>query len=157
MRAAPLVIYPEAAELARAMVDFERAGQRDTADRTRWLEDVEQLMSGWGVDVAEGRQALLVWLGRHRMGPPERDCPVDQRCLALALGHNRIASRTGSVSQRSCRPGSWAWQPPTCRPHKVGGPETVAVSGPPTCTWCKESHAAPISRCGGPCDARGGH
>ncbi|GAA3289090.1 hypothetical protein GCM10020295_00120 [Streptomyces cinereospinus] len=48
MRAAPLVIYSEAAELAHAMVDFERAGRRDTADRSRWLAGVEQLMAGWG-------------------------------------------------------------------------------------------------------------
>ncbi|MFI1707727.1 TniQ family protein [Streptomyces griseoruber] len=102
MRAAPLVIYPEAAELARAMVDFERAGQRDTADRTRWLEGVEQSMSRWGVDVTEGRQALLLWLGRHRMGPPELGRPAGPPRLAPARGHNRIASRTGSVSQRSC-------------------------------------------------------
>ncbi|WP_308119934.1 TniQ family protein [Streptomyces sp. MBT84] len=106
MRAAPLVIYPEAAALARAMLDFEQAGQRDTADRARWLESVEQLMSGWGVDVAEGRQALLVWLGRHRMGPPAPGRPAGRRHLTLALGHNRIASRTGSVDQRSCLP----WQ-----------------------------------------------
>ncbi|MER6497378.1 TniQ family protein [Streptomyces griseorubiginosus] len=102
MRAAPLVIYPEAAELARAMVDFEYAGQRDTAARTRWLESVEQLMSGWGVDAAEGRQALLVWLVRHRTEPPELGSPAGRPRLALARGHDRIASRTGSVSQRSC-------------------------------------------------------
>lgn len=99
IRAAPLVIYPEAAELARAMLDFERAGQRETAARARWLAGVEELMVGWGVDVAEGRQALLVWLGRHRMGVP---AAADGCRLMLASGHDRIASRTGSVGQRSC-------------------------------------------------------
>ena len=58
------------------MLDFERAGQRDAAGRARWLADVEQLMVRWGVDVTEGRQALLVWLGRHRTGVPAR--PVRQ-------------------------------------------------------------------------------
>jgi hypothetical protein len=48
MRAAPLVIYPEAAELAGAMLHFECAGLRDTADRSRWLAGVEQLMAGGG-------------------------------------------------------------------------------------------------------------
>ncbi|MER6014888.1 TniQ family protein [Streptomyces bluensis] len=99
MRAAPLVIYPEAAELAEAMLAFERAGQRDAAGRSRWLARVEEMMAGWGVDVAEGRQALLVWLGRHRTEPP---APASRRPLMLAAGHDRIASRTGPVSQRSC-------------------------------------------------------
>lgn len=102
MRAAPLVIYPEAAELARAMLGFERAGQRDTADRSRWIAGVEQLAAGWGVDVAEGRQALLVWLGRHRTGVPGASRTEDGGRLLLASGHERIASRTGSVGQRSC-------------------------------------------------------
>ncbi|MEV5530462.1 TniQ family protein [Streptomyces prunicolor] len=102
MRAAPLVIYPEAAQLAGSMLDFERAGQRDTAGRTRWLAGVEQLMVRWGVDVAEGRHALLVWLGRHRMEVSAPSRPADRRHLTLAPGHSRIASRTGSVSQRSC-------------------------------------------------------
>ncbi|MFD5544221.1 TniQ family protein [Streptomyces sp. NPDC127079] len=48
MRAAPLVIYPEAAELAEAMLAFERAGQRDAAGRSRWLARVEEMMAGWG-------------------------------------------------------------------------------------------------------------
>jgi hypothetical protein len=102
MRAAPLVIYPEAAELAGAMLDFECAGRRDTADRSRWLAGVEQLMAGWGVDVAEGRQALLMWLGRHRRGLPAPSGPADGNGLLLGAGHSRIASRTGPVSQRSC-------------------------------------------------------
>ncbi|MFJ8948175.1 TniQ family protein [Streptomyces sp. NPDC102395] len=106
MRAAPLVIYPEAAELAGAMLDFERAGQRDAAGRARWLAGVELLMVRWGVDVAEGRQALLVWLGRHRMEASAAPGPAGGCRLMLASGHDRIASRTGSVGQRSCLP----WQ-----------------------------------------------
>ncbi|MEU0990921.1 TniQ family protein [Streptomyces sp. NPDC005953] len=102
VRAAPLVIYPEAAELAGAMLDFERAGQRDAAARAGWLAGVEQLMVRWGVDVAEGRQALLVWLGRHCMGVPAASRPADGCRLMLASGHGGIASRSGSVRQRSC-------------------------------------------------------
>ncbi|MGW6207385.1 TniQ family protein [Streptomyces sp. NPDC055089] len=102
MRAAPLVIYPEAAKLARAMLGFERAGQRDAADRSRWLAGMEQLMAVWGVDVAEGRQALLMWLGRHRLGVPAASRPADGCRLMLASGHERSASRTGSLGQRSC-------------------------------------------------------
>ncbi|MEH0475080.1 TniQ family protein [Streptomyces sp. B21-097] len=102
MRTAPLVIYPEAAQLAGAMLDFERAGQQDAAGRARWLAGVEQLMVRWGVNVAEGRQALLVWLGRHRMEAPAASRPADGCRLMLAPGHDRIASRSGSVGQRSC-------------------------------------------------------
>ncbi|MFE7314238.1 TniQ family protein [Streptomyces sp. NPDC057555] len=106
MRAAPLVIYPEAAELACSMRDFERAGQRDTAGRSRWLEGMERLMGRWGVDLVEGRQALLVWLERHRAAVPAPSRPAGRRRLVLALGHNRIADRTGPIDQRSCLP----WQ-----------------------------------------------
>lgn len=102
MRAAPLVIYPEAAELAESMLDFECTGQRDAAGRARWLAGVEEMMAGWGVDVAEGRQALLVWLGRHRLEPPAASGPAGRSGLTLGVGHDRIASRTGPVSQRSC-------------------------------------------------------
>lgn len=106
MQAAPLVIYPEAAELARAMLDFEQAGQRDAAGRARWLARVEEMMAGWGVDVAEGRQPLLMWLGRHRLQPAAAASPANRCPLLLAAGHDRIASRTGPVNQRSCLP----WQ-----------------------------------------------
>ena len=102
MRAAPLVIYPEAAQLAGAMLDFERAGsgmRRAVPDGSRTSE---QLMVRWGVDVTEGRQALLVWLGRHRTGVPAPSRPADRCQLMLASGHDRIASRTGSVRERSC-------------------------------------------------------
>ncbi|UQA90513.1 hypothetical protein [Streptomyces halobius] len=81
VRAAPLVIYPEAAELARAMLGFERIGQRDAVGRARWLKGMEKVMDD------PARPA-----GRHR--------------LVLAVGHNRIASGTGSLDQRSYLP----WQ-----------------------------------------------
>ncbi|MFJ3339142.1 TniQ family protein [Streptomyces sp. NPDC086766] len=106
MRAAPLVIYPEAAWLAQAMLDFEVMGQRDASGREQWLAGVEPLMAQWEVDAAEGRQALLMWLGRHRTQAPTADCPAGGDGLVLAMGHHRAAARTGSVDQRSCLP----WQ-----------------------------------------------
>ncbi|MET8861215.1 TniQ family protein [Streptomyces sp. NPDC004579] len=106
MRVAPLVIYPEAARLAQAMLDFELTGQRDASGREQWLGAVEPLMSQWEVDAAEGRQALLMWLGRHRTDAPTAECPTGRDGLVLATGHHRAAARTGSVDQRSCLP----WQ-----------------------------------------------
>jgi hypothetical protein len=54
------------------MPGFERAGQRDTADRTRWLAGMERLMAGWGVDVTEGG-VRRCWYGR---GATVWECPV---------------------------------------------------------------------------------
>ncbi|MFJ2818947.1 hypothetical protein ACIQOU_13240 [Streptomyces sp. NPDC091279] len=51
--------------------------------------------------MAEGCQALLMWLGRHRRGVPATARPAEGGHLMLASGHERIASRTGSVGQRS--------------------------------------------------------
>lgn len=58
-RVMPLVIYPEAARLARLMVEFEQSDIRDTDTRTRWLGKAEMLMESWELDVQAGRAPLL--------------------------------------------------------------------------------------------------
>lgn len=57
---------------------------------------------------------LLEWLERHQTpvptlpkGAKARQGVSGRRRLALALGHNRLASQTGSLAQRSCLP----WHP----------------------------------------------
>ncbi|MFJ7949204.1 TniQ family protein [Streptomyces sp. NPDC096354] len=107
MRVAPLVVYPEAAALALTMLRFEQAGERDLAGRARWLAGVQQLMDRWEVDFGAGKQPLLTWLERHSQAAvPALPHSPGRRRLTLALGHNRIATRTGSLDRRSCLP----WQ-----------------------------------------------
>ncbi|MFE6157139.1 TniQ family protein [Streptomyces sp. NPDC057889] len=104
-RAVPLTVLPEAAELAWLMLRFEQAGQRSENDRARWLAQVQHRADVWDVDFAAGKDALLQWLERH-------SCSADgapagfagPRRLVLAVRHNRIASRVGSLQQRSCMP-----------------------------------------------------
>ncbi|WP_326569918.1 TniQ family protein [Actinacidiphila glaucinigra] len=107
MRAAPLVLYPEAASLALAMLRFEHDGKRDPAGRARWLAGVQHLMEGWEVDFGVGKQPLLAWLERHSHAAAPAPAHSPRRCrLRLAMGHDRIAARTGSLDRRSCLP----WQ-----------------------------------------------
>ena len=107
MRTAPLAVYPEAAALALAMLRFEQAGKRDPAGRARWLAGMQQMMDRWEVDFGAGKQPLLEWLERHSQAAlPARAHSPGHRRLTLALGHNRIATRTGSLEKRSCLP----WQ-----------------------------------------------
>ncbi|MFL9684764.1 TniQ family protein [Streptomyces sp. KL110A] len=104
-RVMPLVIYPEAARLARLMVKFEQSDLRDTDARTRWLGDAEALMDSWELDVQAGQGPLLDWLHRHRApANPETQPASGQRRtrLPLAPGHRRLASPTGPLGQRSC-------------------------------------------------------
>ncbi|MFI5877385.1 TniQ family protein [Streptomyces sp. NPDC051445] len=105
-RAVPLVVFPEAVKLAWLMLRFEQAGLRTPQDRGRWLVRVQRQADLWDIDFAAGKNALLQWLERH-------SCPAatsvqataaGRRRLALAERHNRIASRTGSLQQRSCMP-----------------------------------------------------
>ncbi|MEW5655212.1 TniQ family protein [Streptomyces cinereoruber] len=105
VRVMPLVIYPEAARLARLMVEFEQSDLRDTDARTRWLGDAEALMDSWELDVRAGKGPLLDWLHRHQLlaGPAEQPAARSrQGRLPLALGHRRLASPTGPLEQRSC-------------------------------------------------------
>ncbi|WP_460038380.1 hypothetical protein [Streptomyces cavourensis] len=104
-RVMPLVIYPEAARLARLMVEFEQSDIRDTDARARWLGKAEALMESWELDVQAGRGPLLDWLHRHRApaGTEAQPAAKPRRGrLPLAPGHSRLASSTGSMEQRSC-------------------------------------------------------
>ncbi|WP_435839905.1 Helicase associated domain protein [Streptomyces canus] len=64
LRTAPLVIYPEAVQLAREMLRYEQEGARSRAARAVWVEQVQQLMSGWGLEGDEGCE-LTQWLDHH--------------------------------------------------------------------------------------------
>ncbi|MGW3687908.1 hypothetical protein [Streptomyces sp. NPDC005125] len=44
MRIMPLVVYPEAAQLARLMLRFEQSPVHDRAARSRWLGQAGDLM-----------------------------------------------------------------------------------------------------------------
>ncbi|MET8241758.1 hypothetical protein [Streptomyces sp. NPDC005078] len=114
VRVMPLVVYPEAAQLARLMLRFEQSPVRDRPARSRWLGQVGDLMETWYLDIRKGTVPLLEWLERHRMPVPRT--PEDARTaqgvsrrrrLVLALGHNRLVTGAGSLEQRSCLP----WQP----------------------------------------------
>jgi len=106
MRVVPLVIYPEAVELAVAMLRFEQADERDSSGRARWLVAVQRLMDRWGVDFMRGKEPLLRWLERHSKAAPARTRSPRRRRLTLSLEHNLIATQTGSLDKRSCLP----WQ-----------------------------------------------
>ncbi|MFJ9523581.1 TniQ family protein [Kitasatospora sp. NPDC101801] len=69
-RAVPLVTYPETVAVAWSMLRFEQTGRFGTADRTRWLADMEHLMAGAGLDYAVGRDELLRWLDDRGSGAP---------------------------------------------------------------------------------------
>ncbi|MFE2060614.1 TniQ family protein [Streptomyces sp. NPDC059446] len=104
-RVMPLVVYPEAARLAQLMAEFEQSDVRDTDARSRWLGQVEALMESWELDVQAGREPLLDWLHRHRTPAGTEAQPAarpGRGGLPLSPGHDRLASPTGSVEQRSC-------------------------------------------------------
>ncbi|MEU3862670.1 TniQ family protein [Streptomyces sp. NPDC028722] len=106
LRAAPLVIGPEAMKLAWEMLGFEQCGGRGHTERARWLKRVQQLVDGWGLDAEEGWSELVQWLERHSQAAPVAFAPPQgrrrRRYRVLAVGHNRIAEHAGSLVKRSC-------------------------------------------------------
>ncbi|MGW4881788.1 TniQ family protein [Streptomyces sp. NPDC004262] len=105
-RAVPLVVFPEAVKLAWLMVRFEQAGLRTPQDRGRWLVRVQHQADLWDVDFTAGKTALLQWLERHSSPAAKggQATMAGRRWLPLAERHHRIASRAGSLEQRSCMP-----------------------------------------------------
>ncbi|MHB6903993.1 TniQ family protein [Streptomyces sp. DB-54] len=105
-RAVPLVVLPEAAELAWLMLRFEQAGRRTAQDRAQWLVWVQHQADVWGVDFSAGKDALLQWLERHSSSASVRSASGRgcRRRVVLAVRHNRVASRVGSLRERSCMP-----------------------------------------------------
>jgi len=108
LRTGPLVIYPEAVQLAREMLRYEQEGARSRAARAVWVEQVQQLMDGWGLEGDEGRGELLQWLDHHARPAASPFAGDDGRHLrrrrrrVLAVGHSRLAEPSGSLPERSC-------------------------------------------------------
>lgn len=105
IRVMPLVNYPETAQLAQLMLEFEQADVRDRNARTRWLGTGEALMESWELDVQEGTDPLMDWLHHHRARAARKRYrpPGPRRCqLPLAPRHIQLASATGPVEERSC-------------------------------------------------------
>nr|WP_274565134.1 TniQ family protein [Streptomyces spiramyceticus] len=104
IRVMPLVVYPEAAQLAQLMLQFEQSDVRDRDACGRWLGKAEALMESWDLDVQAGRGPLLDWLHRHR-APSDAEAQPAARTrrvrLPLAPGHSRLASPTGTLEARS--------------------------------------------------------
>ncbi|MEU6495783.1 TniQ family protein [Streptomyces sp. NPDC046984] len=106
LRTAPLVIYPEAVQLAWEMLRYEQQGARTRVARAAWVEQVQQLMDGWGLEGGEGWGELVQWLDHHAR---PATCPFTEddgrrrrRRRALAVGHSRLAEPSGSLPERSC-------------------------------------------------------
>ncbi|MFI5756813.1 TniQ family protein [Streptomyces sp. NPDC051569] len=106
MRGIPLVTYPEAVALARAMVVFEREGRRGVRDRQYWLEaEVKPLVDSWALEWDACRVPLLEWLTLHSAERAEaRGKGARSGQLTLSVGHRRAAEQSGGVFQRSCLP-----------------------------------------------------
>ena len=71
LRTGPLVIYPEAVQLAREMLRYEQRGEHTPAARAVWVQDVQQLMAGWGLEDVDG-WGELAQLPRASTVPPAR-------------------------------------------------------------------------------------
>ncbi|WP_380282490.1 TniQ family protein [Kitasatospora purpeofusca] len=106
LRAAPLVIYPEAVDLAQAMVRFERTLPRESPARSLFLYEVESMAAAWELDERFVMTPVLEWLTRHHRPPVPQSPTVRDRRFVLPLGHTRVAASSGSLEQRSCLP----WQ-----------------------------------------------
>lgn len=107
LRAAPLVIYPEAVDLAQAMVRHERARPSGSTARSVLLYEVELMAAARGLDERFVMPPVLEWLTRHhRPCIPIRPPTLPGRGFALPPGHTRLAASSGSLDQRSCLP----WQ-----------------------------------------------
>ncbi|MGV9843403.1 TniQ family protein [Streptomyces fungicidicus] len=110
LRTGPLVIYPEAIQLAREMLRYEQRGERTPAARAAWVEDVQQLMAGWGLEDVDGWGELAQWLDHHAQpaAAPFADRTDGaggarrRRRRVLAVGHSRLAEPSGSLRERSC-------------------------------------------------------
>ncbi|MFJ8637240.1 TniQ family protein [Streptomyces sp. NPDC093568] len=108
LRTGPLVIYPEAVQLALEMLRYEQEGARSRAAREVWVQQVQQLMDGWGLEGSEGLGELVQWLDHHARPAASPFAPDNGRHLrrrrrrVLAVGHSRLAEPSGSLPERSC-------------------------------------------------------
>ncbi|MFJ2191686.1 TniQ family protein [Kitasatospora sp. NPDC087861] len=107
LRVAPVVIYPEAVAVAKAMVRYEQQVPPGGAARSVLLSEVESTGAALGLDERFVMAPLLEWLSRHhRPSTPDAPGMLRHRRFLLPPGHTRVAESTGSLDQRSCLP----WQ-----------------------------------------------
>ncbi|KUM68075.1 TniQ family protein [Streptomyces griseorubiginosus] len=109
LRTAPLVIYPEAIQLAREMLRYELRAERTRAVREAWVEEVQQLMAGWGLEEVDGWGELVQWLDHHAQPAAVPFTDADggggarrRRRRVLSVGHGQLAASSGSLPERSC-------------------------------------------------------
>lgn len=113
LRVAPLVFYPEAVCLARALAARERRRLRHTLSREEdhsWLEQVAALVEAWGMPVAEALDPVSIWRAQHPLLPRPRRAEASAvqrpargrwRRLALAAPHTDAALQA-VLGDRSC-------------------------------------------------------
>ncbi|WP_307111244.1 TniQ family protein [Streptomyces demainii] len=117
VRAAALVVLPEAAQLANRMLDFERLGERGRSAWEKWLAGVRHDMAAWGVDADVGIEPLRHWLSHHREQPAQLD-PQNSHAghaagpVRLPGSHERHAQPVGDLGEFSCLP--WQLGQPAC-------------------------------------------
>ncbi|MFE1935952.1 TniQ family protein [Streptomyces sp. NPDC059474] len=117
VRAAPLVLLPEAAQLANRMLDFERLGERGRSVRERWLAGVRHDMAAWDVGADVGIEPLRQWLSHHREQPAQLDPQNSDAGRAagpvrLPGSHEHHAQPVGDLGEFSCLP--WRLGQPAC-------------------------------------------
>lgn len=116
LRVAPMLFYPEAVSLARALAARERLRLRGTltdGHEHAWLARTIELVDTWGVPPEPALHTLALWASRHSRTPkhPQTPSPASRP----ARGRNRPLPAPGTptghdldstLGERSCLP----WQ-----------------------------------------------
>lgn len=105
LRAAPLVVYPEAVALLGGLLRYEQQARCGAAARGELVRLVQSWAAVWELDEGRAVQPVLEWLLRHQV-PAATPGPGGGRALSLPPGHLRAAAGSGSLEQLSCLP----WQ-----------------------------------------------
>lgn len=116
LRVAPLLFYPEAALLARALAVRERRRQRRTlteAADTAWLAGVAELLTAHALPRRPVLELVTTWAGQHPQHAPapssttrtreERPAQGCHRRLPTAAPHTE-QSLEATLGERSCLP-----------------------------------------------------
>ncbi|CAM5315225.1 TniQ protein OS=Streptomyces aurantiogriseus OX=66870 GN=GCM10010251_76210 PE=4 SV=1 [Streptomyces aurantiogriseus] len=116
LRVAPLVFYPEAVHLARALAARERRRLRHTLTPDQdhaWLERVALLLHEWGIP-AEGLDVVGIWASQHPLlSRPRRTRQTGTTAERPARGRHRRLPLTAphteqtleaTLGERSCLP-----------------------------------------------------
>ncbi|MFE5118389.1 TniQ family protein [Streptomyces sp. NPDC056669] len=117
VRAAPLVVLPEAAQLAKRMLGFERLRERGQSAREKWLGSVRHDMTAWGVDADVGIEPLRQWLRHHReqpaqLGQQNSHAGRGADPVRLPASHGRHAQPVWDLGEFSCL--AWQLGQPAC-------------------------------------------